>query len=435
MTILERLHPGANEALQSFIARDPLAKARRRVDERLWRQGAGPAGAVILVTHAQGGGVERLVQTRAASWQAKGVRPIILRPHGPWPPVPDAPRRCSVADGPTPYDNLTFDPRTELDELAGFLAPDRPQAVELHQMMGHDEAIGQLAARLGVPLDIHIHDYALVCPRVTLCCAPGRYCGEPEKAEVCDTCVAENGDRLYEGLSAAALRTRSAGLVSEARHVHTATIEAAKRVARYLPAARKTVVSPREDDTALHEYNAPLDAPTARRICVPGAIGDDKGYRILLACAQDAGRRRLNLHFTVVGHTRDDASLLNTGRVFITGEYAENEAVSLIASQRPDLGFLPSVWPETWCYSLTLLWRAGLWPVVFDLGAQAERVAARGVGTRLPLGLPAPRINDILLVLPAAGRAATPPHADDYAHTQHNPMSRNRFHATARLST
>jgi hypothetical protein len=70
--------------------------------------------------------------------------------------------------------------------------------------------------------------------------------------------------------------------------------------------------------------------------------------------------------------------------------------VALIGAQRPDLGFLPSVWPETWCYSLSLLWQAGLWPVAFDLGAQGARVSARGVGTLLPAGLPAARINDVL---------------------------------------
>jgi GT2 family glycosyltransferase/glycosyltransferase involved in cell wall biosynthesis len=399
MEILERLHPGANAALLGYIADDPLFEARRRVDARLWQDGVCENGAVILITHAQGGGVERLVQARAQSWRAQGVRPIIIRPHGAWPPAPGVARRCSLADGDTAYRNLIFTPGTELAALAGFLTPDRPRAVELHQMMGHDAALGGLAGHLGVPLDMHIHDYAAICPRVTLCGRPGRYCGEPEATEACDECVADHGDRLHEGLGAAALRARSAALVSQARQVHVGTAEAARRIARYLPAAGKTIVAAREDDGALPGFAAPRDTGPGRRICVPGAIGDDKGFRILLACARDAAQRGLDVHFTVVGHTRDDETLMQTGRVFVTGQYEEDEAVALIAAHRPDLGFLPSAWPETWCYSLTLLWQAGLWPVVFDLGAQAERVAARGVGTVLPPGLPAARINDVLVGL------------------------------------
>ena len=394
MAILERLHPGANASLLAFIADDPLAAARYRTDERRWRRGASANGAVILITHARGGGVERLVLARAASWEASGVRAIIIRPHGAWPPAPGAPRRCSLSDGATPYGDLIFSPGAGLDALAAFLAPDRPRAVELHQMMGHDAALGELAARLGVPFDIHIHDYAVICPRVTLCSLPGRYCGEPDAAEVCEDCVADNGDRLHDGLSAAAVRARSAGLVLQARSVHTATAESARRIARYLPVAGKINVSPREDDTGMPAIAAPDGDRAARRICVPGAIGDDKGFAILLACARDAARRGMDLHFTVVGHTRDDQKLMDTGRVFVTGRYGEDDAIKLIAAQRPDLGFLPSTWPETWCFSLTLLWRAGLWPVVFNLGAQAERVTARGVGTVLPAGLPAGRIND-----------------------------------------
>ena len=394
MAILERLHPGANAALTAFIEDDPLAEIRYHADERRWRRGAAENGAVILITHASGGGVERVVLERATSWQARGVRAIIVRPHGIWPPEEGAARRCSLSDGDVPYTDLIFDPGAGLDALAAFLEVDRPQAVELHQMMGHDEALGGLAARLGVPLDIHVHDYAMVCPRVTLCSRPGRYCGEPEAVEICDDCVAMYGDRLHEGLGVAVLRGRSANLMSQARSVHTASAESARRIGRYFPVAGKVIISPREDDppySTLHPHGP------ARRICVPGAIGDDKGYGVLLACARDAAKRQLDLHFTVVGHTSNDAMLMETGRVFVTGRYSEDEAADLIAAQRPDLGFLPSVWPETWCFSLTLLWRAGLWPIVFDLGAQAERVTARGIGSVLPAGLPAARINDFLM--------------------------------------
>ena len=47
----------------------------------------------------------------------------------------------------------------------------------------------------------------------------------------------------------------------------------------------------------------------------------------LLACARDAAERDLPLEFVVVGHTTDDARLLATGRVFVTGPYEPDEAV------------------------------------------------------------------------------------------------------------
>jgi len=58
---------------------------------------------------------------------------------------------------------------------------------------------------------------------------------------------------------------------------------------------------------------------------------------------------------------------------------------------------LPSIWPETYSYVLSEYYRHGLHPVVFDIGAQSERVKASGYGTVLPMHIDAPAINDALL--------------------------------------
>ena len=71
----------------------------------------------------------------------------------------------------------------------------------------------------------------------------------------------------------------------------------------------------------------------------------------------------------------------------------------MIRQHAVHLAWLPSVWPETWCYALGGALRAGLPVVAFDLGAQAERLRATGRGRLLPLGLPAAAINNALLAL------------------------------------
>ena len=136
-----------------------------------------------------------------------------------------------------------------------------------------------------------------------------------------------------------------------------------------------------------------------RRICVVGAIGPEKGYDLLLSCARDAAARDLALEFVLVGHSMDDQRLLQTGRVFVTGRYDEAAAVALIEAQDAHIAWLPSIWPETWCFALTLAWQAKLPVVAFDIGAQAERIRSQGQGWVLPLGLPPATINNTLLSL------------------------------------
>jgi glycosyltransferase involved in cell wall biosynthesis len=122
---------------------------------------------------------------------------------------------------------------------------------------------------------------------------------------------------------------------------------------------------------------------------------------VVLDCARDAAERRLPLEFVVVGNSIDDRRLMATGRVFVTGSFAPDEAIPLIEAQRATLALLPSIFPETWCFTLAEAWRAGLQVAAFDIGAQAERIRKTGRGFLLPLGLPPAGINNALVA--AAG--------------------------------
>jgi GT2 family glycosyltransferase len=400
---LERLHPGYGALIEEFQAANPLAEMRRRLDRARWRRGRMPAGSVILITHAESGGVRRQVATRAAALRAEGLRPILLRPG------PD--QSCmvddeSVADA---FPGLCYRLPEEMPALVRLLAAERPRHVELHHLLGHHHDVTRLAESLGIDCDIHLHDYFFFCQRIALVGADRRYCGEPDVSG-CAACLADAGSNFKETISVPALLTRSAADLAAARRVVAPTQDVATRMRRHFPALRPDVM-PWEDDAALTPPPIPR-LSRRRHVCVPGAIGVEKGYDVLLACARDAAARDLPLDFTVVGYTIDDTRLLDTGRAFVTGEYTEEEAETLLRAQFADLAFIPSIWPETWCFTLSQAWRAGLRVACFDLGAPAERVRARGWGWILPLGLSASSVNNALLSLaPLAKDATALPHS------------------------
>ena len=394
--LLERLHPGYAELIQAHVRADPLAGARRRLDLARWRSARRRGGeAVILITHAAGGGVERQIAASVERHRAGGYRAIVLRPSR----AADGARCVTVGDGAADgFPNLRYVVPDELPALSRLLAGDRPRVIELHHLVGHHPAVLDLIGRLGVPYDVHVHDYAWLCARVALVGPERRYCGEPEVAQ-CERCVAAAGNLIDEDISVAALRRRSARLFAAARRIVVPSRDTADRISRHFPAARPRV-QPHEDDAALGD--PPTAAATARcRVCVVGAIGIHKGYQVVHDCARDAAERRLPLEFVVVGHTIDDRQLLASGHVFVTGGYAADEAVALIRAQNATLALLPSIFPETWNLALAEAWRAGLRVVAFDIGAQAERIRRTGRGILLPLGLPAHAINDALIA--AAG--------------------------------
>jgi GT2 family glycosyltransferase/glycosyltransferase involved in cell wall biosynthesis len=398
--ILERLHPGQQALIESFIAADPLAEPRRRIDLLRWRAALRAwRDSVVLITHDHGGGVESRIAAAVRSHEAAGRCAIVLRPARTSGGEAAIAVRNGVADD---FSNLVYALPREFPALLRLLRASRSAAVEVHHVLDHPSAIYDLIARLGLPYEVHVHDYAWFCPRLSLVGAHRRYCGEPDEHE-CESCVEDSGSFLQEAIGVAALRHRSAAFLASAERVVVPSGDTGQRMKRHFAALRPVIV-PHDDDALIPPPPPPRPAPNgSARVCVVGAIGLHKGYDVLLACARDAARRNLGLEFIVVGHTTDDARMLATGRVFVTGRFDPAEAVGLIAAQQASLGFVASIWPETWCLSLGELWRAGLRAAAFDIGAPAERIKRSGYGILLPLGLSAGAINNVLIA--AAGTA------------------------------
>ena len=122
----------------------------------------------------------------------------------------------------------------ELPALLALLARERPREIELHHMIGHHEAILDLIAGLGVPYDVHVHDYAWLCGRVALVGPESRYCGEPDVVR-CEACVADAGSLIEEDITVANLRKRSARLFAGARRVVVPSEDTAARIRRHFP--------------------------------------------------------------------------------------------------------------------------------------------------------------------------------------------------------
>ncbi|HVE21458.1 MAG TPA: glycosyltransferase [Acidocella sp.] len=396
LRLLERLYPGYRRLVTAHIEVDPLRPARARLDAQRLAATQNGRESVLVITHNHGGGVARQEAAERQSWRARGYRPLLLRPQ-----LPEQPDRtpypwpAMLSDADEDETNLIFSLPRQKPDLLRLLRRLHVTKIVLHHTLGHDDSVRDLAAALGLKQTIIIHDYASFCPRVNLLAptagdAAPRYCGEPDD-EGCAACCASDPENVAIALPAPALRARNEKAFTAAADLIAPSADAARRIVRHFPRARPQV-------TPWENLRLPAPRPPARgfrRIAVIGGIGPAKGLHVLRACAQDAAARRLGLEFTVIGCSADDSALLAAG-VFVTGPYREGEAAALLAEHQPDLAFLPSIWPETWCFALSEAWAAGLYAVVFDLGAQAERMRATGRGLCLPLGLPPPRINDVL---------------------------------------
>ncbi|WP_215750056.1 MULTISPECIES: glycosyltransferase [unclassified Gluconobacter] len=382
LDILNALHPGYDVAVAAFLKSDPLLELRRALDvDRLQRQ-RGSRPSILLVQHDAGGGVGRAVHHRAAEFERQGLLPLGLRPTA---------QGCLLEylpGGKTLFPNLTFKLPEELPFLVDVLSQLSVQKVEWHHLVGHAPCIRTLHHMLNVPYDIFIHDHIWFCPRISLLNGDGRYCGEPEVVG-CEACIDRWGGYLGESITVPELIERSEREFRAAEQLLVPSRDTAQRMSRHFP-DMFFCVTPLEDDAHLLT-NLPdktmIVPGRPLRICIVGGLSQWKGYDVLLAMAHHVSTMPVQIELILVGHTPDDDALIAAG-VKVTGEYREDEAVGLVREQYADIGFIPSVAPETWCYALGLLWKSGLPVVCFDIGAQSERVRRSRRGGVVPLGMP-----------------------------------------------
>lgn len=421
--VIHDLYPDYHASIQAHLKRDPARPARRNLDiARLVRQ-VGAETSTLCFSHTLGGGVKRYLRDRARQGRDTGRGIIVASARS----MSDR----SYALGLNSIDEI------ELPNLAGalpeFLDSDAVElaralgvdAVEVHSLVGYPstilEQIPRFAGRLGAGYSVMLHDYVPMCPQVNLIDASGLYCGEKGITQ-CRGCLAQRADParmvhgpapfaagashpLARGIDIEAWRNAYGTFLRAASNVMAPSRDTAQRYARYFPDVAVEVVPHGETIVPQPAASTRVDDDgRAVRVAIIGAIGPPKGSGVLLRLAEDARARHLPLHFVVVGYTDIDDQLRKLPNVTITGAYREQEAFDALARQRCHLALLPSVWPETYCYTFTIACEAGLPTVVFDLGAPAERAHDYHNAVVLPLALAgAPsELNERLLAIGGA---------------------------------
>jgi hypothetical protein len=285
----------------------------------------------------------------------------------------------------------------------------RISEIHIHHLIDFPaEAGAQLtlaAERLGIDIRLSVHDYYALCPRVNLINAEGRFCGQPE-LEDCDRCLSK-GALIERSGPIREWRANSQRLLDAAREVVVPSTDVALRLAT-LGAATPIRVAPHEEDPPPKVPGSMLvPAHESVRVLAIGAINLVKGFDVLMGLAHAAERRKLPLEVSLLGYSSDDGLLSGSG-VRLLGRYFDNELLEKIIECDPHIIFVPSVWPETYCYVLSGALRSGRRIAVFDLGAQAERARRHDPHHLiLPLSL-SERPDDLADVLLRATRAPDP---------------------------
>ena len=91
-----------------------------------------------------------------------------------------------------------------------------------------------------------------------------------------------------------------------------------------------------------------------------------------------------------------DRGWREVGRCFVHGPYNDSELPALIASYGVHVVLFPNRLPESFSYTLSEVWAAGIPVIVPDEGALAERVSRHQGGWLLPARFSADQASSLL---------------------------------------
>jgi O-antigen biosynthesis protein len=345
----------------------------------------------LFISHRCGGGTEQHLRHLSIALQAERVRVVAVRPSRAgfllWEERDERKRTAWCRES-------TVEPAS-MKRLLELL---EPVHAHVHHVLGVPVELIDSLVQQDIPYDWTIHDYYTICPRVNLINGEHSYCGEPDEAG-CNRCLVRLGDDQGRPVrnSIESWRDGFSSSLRRARRVFTPSADVRGRLERYFPEVSVMLRPHPETLPNLKSLAAVLAPGEPVRVAVVGTITAIKGSEKLLACARDARARSLPLEFHVIGTTDRDAVFSRLGNVLISGRYQGEEVYERLAAARCHLAFLPSVWPESFMFTLSIVMASGLYTVCFDLGAQASRVRKWGWGQVLQLDAGPESINDSLL--------------------------------------
>lgn len=425
IAILNKLYPDYDIMIMDYMDRDFLRFVRRKVDllrlqllEKKQTKLGKSLQYALFITHDYGGGVERAVQEQANQFRLKEVTPLFIRPtllgDGCKVEIQLKSPSSEQVDIEGIYPNFVFDLPSEYTDLLDFLNHRVITNMQVHHFTGHHSIIHNLLHDLEIEYSFYLHDYMSFCPRISLINKKEAYCGEPKSLDVCQKCIGQEFIEEDEPVQIQQWVERSYQELKNAVVVIVPSEDTANRISQHFSKLKGIKIQYLEDDlpdlslTQLAYFSRLTNGDQEKqiepvspryRVCFIGAIGIEKGFNIVQALVKDADKRNLPLEFVLVGRSVDDRLFVNTDRLFITGSYTEEEAVNLVMQQNADIAFFPAIWPETWCYALSIAWRSGLQTVAYDIGAIAQRIQKTQRGWILSPSMAIPKQNDMLLSL------------------------------------
>lgn len=401
---LKLKHPNYPNMVHHFITTDPICILRRNLDIARLKLKIGKRKCIVILSHAWEGGINTYLEQIIKEYTSQCIECILLKVHD-----KKLYSICCNEHGNFNLPNIkNLSLSYDLSFLDLFFKTIQPTLVHINSFAGldwyHHEKLLSYFSSSNLNYQFFIHDYACMSYDYKLLSPEHLYEGIPslDKRNLWsnvktvpvdyDINIANSYERqkAYEcffrncsKIEAPSYRTRDI-VLTDFPNLDIEVVPHANVIENILPADR------RKEKNKI-------------KIATIGALSIEKGSQIISTLAIDAKNRDLNLSYFLVGFTNPgDQHVMKTNGVTITGKYENDfECIHKLREIAPDLILLPSIWEETFSYTLSIALALKIPTIVFDIGAQAERTRDLSWVIKLdPLLMNNPRgISDLIINL------------------------------------
>ena len=242
-------------------------------------------------------------------------------------------------------------------------------------------------------LTVALHDYFPVCPSYVLLDNNGRYCNIQNGKKNCSTCLPYNRFAAISHVDISIWRT-----------LWSSILQAAEKILIFSHSSQEILSSVYKVNTANIQIvphglrntfarKPAVDLSCDLHIGVVGGINEAKGAGVVADLVAEMDKRRYG-HLTIIGQLADVT--VNSKRCHVTGRYEVDDLPELIENSGANIFLVPSVWPETFNYTVSELIALEVPVICFNLGAPPERVRTYEKGMVLAPNLPSSTLLDKL---------------------------------------
>lgn len=222
----------------------------------------------------------------------------------------------------------------------------------------------------------YTHDFLSICPSYTLINNAGKYCGTEVDIQKCSSCQVNHKFQQRNSQQFVDMKTWRedyAEILNLSDDVFCFSNDSKNHLLKIYPSIKdKIIVKPHVIKTQLSKISEGSEFHHNEVITVAalGAIDYQKGRAILQDLAKKPLFKNKQFKLLLIGYA-DVTSIKNCQ---ITGVYTANDLPKIIQDNHVDIFIIPSIWPETFCYTAEEIMAMGFPLICFNIGAPAERV-------------------------------------------------------------